>query len=362
MNWNILFENERLIEVATGIGIFLLFLLFRKIFTKYLFKFILRILRKSPDGIISKVWEAFEKPISWLFVVIGIYISSYFYFFETISPMYRDLFSIMIIILITWGFYNFTGSTSVIFISLKKRLNWQLDQTLISLLSNSLRFIVISIGLIAILDKLGINLQGFLAGLGLGGLAISLAAQDTIKNLIGGFVIIFEKTFQIGDWILTPSVEGTVEEITLRSTRIRTFENALVTVPNSTLANENITNWSKMKKRRVKFYLRLDFETPPEKIKTAVQRIKDLLENHPDIHKETIFVKFDQFGESSFDLFLYFFTNTTVWGEYLDIKQEMNLKILEILAEEGIKLAYPAQVLYVDTDRLRDQEKSRQVE
>ena len=358
MYWNTWFTNERLIEIGIGISILILFLLFRKIFTKYLYKFILKLLKKAPDSIFSKVWEAFEKPISWLFVIAGIYLSANFYFLETLSPRVLNTFTIAIIILITWGFYNLTGSSSFIFTSLQKRLHWQIDQTLVSLLSNILRFIVISIGLVAILDRLGINLQGFLAGLGLGGLAISLAAQDTIKNLIAGFVIIFEKTYQIGDWILTPSVEGTVEEITLRSTRIRTFEDALVTVPNSTLANEYITNWSKRGKRRIKFHLKLDFETTPEKIRSCVNRIKDLLENDPDIHTETIYVKFEEFGDSSFNVLLYFFTKTTVYEEFLTVKEKINLQILEILDEENVKLAYPAQKLYVDTETTREQERA----
>lgn len=358
MNWNVWLQDERLIEIGIGIGILLLFLLFRKIFTKYLYKFILRLLKKAPDSIFSMVWEAFEKPIGWLFVIAGMYLSANFYFFETLSPQILNFFTIAIIILITWGFFNLTGSSSVIFMSIQKRLHWQLDETLVSLLSNILRFIVVSIGLVAILDRFGINLQGFLAGLGLGGLAISLAAQDTIKNLIGGFVIIFEKTFQIGDWILTPSVEGTVEEITLRSTRIRTFEDALVTVPNSTLANEYITNWSKRGKRRIKFHLRLDFQTSPEKIRASVERIRELLENDPDIHPETIYVKFEEFGDSSFNVLLYFFTKTTVYAEFLTVKEKINLSILEILSEEGVKLAYPAQKLFVDTDSMPEQDRA----
>ena len=354
MDWNTWLQDERLIDIGIGIGILLLFLFFRKIFTKYLYKFILKLLKKAPDSIFSKVWEAFEKPISWLFVIAGIYLATNFYFLETISPRVINLFTVAIIILITWGFYNLTGSSSVIFTSIQKRLHWQLDETLVALLSNILRFIVISIGLIAILDRFGINLQGFLAGLGLGGLAISLAAQDTIKNLIGGFVIIFEKTFQIGDWILTPSVEGTVEEITLRSTRIRTFEDALVTVPNSTLANEYITNWSKRGKRRIKFHLRLDFKTPPEKIRACVNRIQELLENDPDVHPETIYVKFEEFGESSFHVLIYFFTKTTVYKEFLTVKERINLTILDILTEEGVQLAFPARKLYIDTEGERE--------
>ena len=188
---------------------------------------------------------------------------------------------------------------------------------------------------------MGVSVQGLVAGLGLGGLAVSLAAKDLLANLFGGLAIVTEKHFTIGDWIETPTVEGTVEGITFRSTLVRTFDQALVTVPNSILANEAIKNWSKMGKRRITYHLGISPFTPREKIQRAVQRIREMLQNHPDIHPQTIFVYFERFGESSLDLFLYFFTKTTVWGEYLQV-EDCNLKILQILEEEGIELAFPA--------------------
>src|SRR5699024_2676243 len=162
----------------------------------------------------------------------------------------------------------------------------------------------------------GYPVNGFVAGLGLGGLAFSLAAQDALANLFGGFVIITERPFTIDDWILTPSVEGTVEDITFRSTKVRTFAQALVTVPNSTLANEPITNWSKMGKRQIAFDLRVTYDSPVVKIKEVVKKIETLLKTHDGIHQETIFVKLNEFKENGADIMLYFFTKTTAWDEY----------------------------------------------
>nr|WP_316252536.1 mechanosensitive ion channel family protein [Bacillus aquiflavi] len=221
---------------------------------------------------------------------------------------------------------------------------------LIPFLSKTIRFIIIAIGISMIAEEFGYDVNKFIAGLGLGGLAVALAAKDALGNLFGGVVIITEKPFSIGDWIMTPSVEGTVEEISFRSTRVRTFAQALVTVPNATLAVETITNWSKKGKRRISFHLGLTYDTPKEKIEKIVRRIEELLRSHPDIHQETIFVKFDQFNESSLDIFLYFFTKTTNWGDFLTIKEEINFKIMDIIEEEEASIAFPSRTLYVSSD------------
>src|SRR5690606_34257097 len=212
-------------------------------------------------------------------------------------------------------------------------------------ISRAIRIVIVAVFFTIIAQVFGYEISGFVAGLGIGGLAISLAAKDALANFFGGIVIITEKPFNIGDWILTPSVEGTVEDINFRSTKVRTFAQALVTVPNSTLANENITNWSKMGKRQVQFELGVTFDTPRETLQRTIQRIEEMLQNHPGIHPETIFVKFDHYGTNSLNLFFYFFTKTTDWEEYLNIKQEVNFEIMEILEDEGVAIAYPTRTL-----------------
>jgi MscS family membrane protein len=166
--------------------------------------------------------------------------------------------------------------------------------------------------------------------------------------MFGGMVIFLDKPFTIGDWISTPSVEGTVEDITFRSTKIRTFAHALVTVPNATLANEPITNWSRMGKRRITFHLGVTYTTSRSKLEKCVQAIRAMLEEHPGIHKETIFVYFERFNESSLDIFLYFFTNTTDWKEYLSIREDVNFKIMQILEQEGVSVAFPSRSIYIE--------------
>jgi MscS family membrane protein len=206
---------------------------------------------------------------------------------------------------------------------------------------------MVAISLSIIGQEFDYDVNGLVAGLGLGGLAFALAAKEAVGNLIGGIVIVTEKPFSIGDWILTPSVEGIVEDINFRSTKIRTFSQALVTVPNATLANEAITNWSRMGKRRITFHLGLNYRTTKEQIQRVVNRIEIMLNNHEDIHPDTVMVAFDHYNESSLDILIYFFTNSTVWAEHVKIKHEINLEIMGILEEEGVEVAFPSRTIYV---------------
>jgi len=139
-----------------------------------------------------------------------------------------------------------------------------------------------------------------------------------------------------------------VEDISFRSTRVRTFAQALVTVPNATLANEAIINWTKMGKRQISFNLGVMYSTPKEKIKTCVERIDRMLREHEEIDQELIMVRFNEFNDSSLDLFLYFFTKTTSWVEYLQVKEDINLKIMDILEQENVSVAFPSRTIYME--------------
>lgn len=346
-------------ELATAAAIFLLFLLIRKIFVKYAFKVILSFSRKAKLNFDEKLLLNFERPLRTFFILLGIYfalislpLTAYQYM------LLLKFFRAALIAFVAWGLYNLTGPS--LFDGLGRKLNFELDKILIPFLTKVLRFVIIALAISIIAQEWGYNVSGFVAGLGLGGLAVALAAKDALGNIFGGIVIITEKPFSIGDWILTPSVEGTVEDITFRSTKVRTFADALVTVPNATLANEPITNWSKMGKRRVTFHLGVTYSTPVEKLKRCVEQIREMLKAHPGVHKETIFVNFDQFNESSLDIYIYFFTVTTNRAEYLQVKEDINFKIMEILEKEGVSIAFPSRSIYLETPveyNLKDKDK-----
>lgn len=351
MFWESYFTNDKLLDLGISIGIFLLFLIFRKLFAKYVFTLLLKISRKAPNDFFSHLFVSFQKPIQGFFIIIGIYVSvGYFPYLNQKNPLFLDIISSSYIILLAWGLYNMAAASSALFTSLKVRYNLEIDNILIPFISKALRVIIVAISFSIVAQEFGYDVNGFVAGLGLGGVAIAFAAKDVLGNLFGGFVIITEKPFTIGDWIMTPSVEGTVEDISFRSTRIRTFAQALVTVPNATLANESITNWSKMGKRQISFRLRVTHDTTKDQMANVIGQIEYLLKNHPDIHPDTIFVTFDDYKENGLDIFLYFFTKTTIWGEFLKIKEEINFEIMDILENERVYVAMPSRKLYLEPE------------
>jgi MscS family membrane protein len=346
-----IFINNYLEETGIAIGIFLLFLLLRKIFAKYVFSLLLKLSSKVKTSVLTSIFTAFEKPIQWLFIIIGFYVSVRYYpLFNQSNPVFSDILRSGIVIIFSWGLYNLTASSSHIFDKFNDKYSLEIDAILIPFLSRILRVVIVVITISIVAQEFGYEVSSFVAGLGIGGLAISLAAKDAIANLFGGIVIITERPFTIGDWIMTSTIEGTVEEITFRSTKIRTFKDAVVTVPNATLANAEITNWSKMSKRQVTFYLKVTFDTSKQTLDKIVKNINDLLLNHPDIHDDSVQVRFDLFDQNGYGISVTFFTKTTVFGEYIRIKEEVNFQILEILEAEKVQLAVPSMKLSLDKE------------
>ncbi len=348
-NW-ILSRAELWIDIGIALGIFLFFLVLRKVFTRYVFRLLLKWVQKTNTELFEYALKAFERPLRMFFLLLGLFVATqYLPLSAEINVLISKIFSSAVIILVAWGFFLLSDSSSTWIEKLMEKYKLTFDRLLIPFFSKMIRTVVVVVAVSIVMGTWGYNINSLVAGLGLGGLAFALAAKDSLSNIFGGVVIITERSFSKGDWIETPSVEGTVEEITFRSTRVRTFAQALVTIPNSTLANEPITNWSRMGKRRINFYLGVTYSTPGDKLEIAVNRIREMLKNHPEIHPETILVYFDRFNTSSLDIFLYFFTKTTNWNEWLRVKQDCNLKIMQILEEEGVGIAFPSRNIYIET-------------
>jgi len=337
-------------DLAISFGIVALFMLIRKLCMKYLFSLLSGTVKRS--GRADRWLFAFEKPLGLVFVIIGVYIAVRYYvpqnwaYLYTLSKLCRSIG----VVAVGWGIFNVMSSSSSLLEGISKKIGIDESSMLIPFLSKTLRFVVVVLIVTIVGSEWGFSINGVVAGMGLGSLAIALAAKDTLGNILGGIVIILEKPFSRGDWILTPTTEGVVEDITFRSSKIRTFADALVTVPNSLLADQPITNWSKMGKRRITYTLDVALDTDRERLAAAVKRIEANLRSNDHIHPGTIFVKFHEFKQSSLGIFLYFFSVSTNWGEYLTVRQETNLMIMEVLEAEGVNLAYPGQRVFVEKE------------
>ena len=334
-------------DIYAAVIIFLLFLVARRIFVKYIFRAVIKLCRKARTDLDKTMLPALEHPLGIFIVVLGLYISlNYLPLTAYQDMLVVKIFRAVVIAFVAWCLYNFTGT--FLFTELGRKLEIDIDKILIPFLIKIVRFVIVILAISIVADEWGYNVSGFVAGLGLGGLAVALAAKDALGNIFSGIVIITDKPFSIGDWISTPSVEGTVEDISFRSTKVRTFAHALVTVPNSTLANEPITNWTRMGKRRVTFNLGVANTTPKENLEKCIEKIRNMLENHPGVHKDTIFARFEKFSENSLEILIYFFTITTNWGKFLQVREDINFKIMGILESEGISLALPRMSIHLD--------------
>lgn len=224
----------------------------------------------------------------------------------------------------------------------------KMDDQLIPVLRRVSQILVWTVGSIFILRDLNINVTALLAGISIGGLAIALAAQDTVKNFFGSILIFIDKPFQIGDWIRFQEVDGMVEEVGLRATRIRTFANSVTYVPNGLLANQVVDNMGLRRYRRYSTELALTYDTKPELIDLFIQGIRDIIQMHPLSRKDVYEVHLNSFGSSSLNVMLYMFFEVPTWTEELKARHDVNQAILILSRDLGIRFAFPTQTLHIE--------------
>ncbi len=210
----------------------------------------------------------------------------------------------------------------------------------------AIAFLVVA-GVVMIIQNLGYSAASLLAGFGLGGAALAFASKDTVANFFGSIVIFIDRPFQIGDWVEVGSVEGTVETVGIRVTRIRTFANALLTIPNATFTTSPINNWSRMKKRRIKMTVGLTYDTTPDKMRQAVEAIRSIIRNDDRLHQDFFLATSYDFGPSSLDIFCYLFTRTTNWAEHMQIREEFMLRVMESMQGLGLDFAFPTTTVHL---------------
>ena len=224
-----------------------------------------------------------------------------------------------------------------------------LDDHLLPLVGRSLKIFVIVFGVLVAFQNLGFNVMSVLAGLGLGGLAFALAAQDTCANLFGSLMILVDRPFQIGDWINVDGMEGNVEDIGFRSTRIRTFYNSEVSVPNSKIAKSNIDNYGRRKFRRQVLNLGVAYDTAPEKMEAFLEGIKNIIKANPNTRKDYFHVVFRDYGPSSLDVMVYFFIVSPDWSSELVERQNVLMEILRLAHHLEVAFAFPTQTIHVES-------------
>ena len=301
----------------------------------------------------EKFVREISRPISFIPVVFGFYFAiSVLRIPSSIVYYTRNFLKSLYIFNISWLMFSFVNPIGFMF---RKK---HLDNTKTVVITWAVRitkFLVVVVGLSAFLENWGVRVSALIASLGIVGMAVALGAQDMFKNIISGVAIISEHRFSVGDIIkledIDRPIEGVIENIGFRSTMVRKFDRTLVFVPNSTLADAAVINFSSRMYRRIEWNLKLEYRTSADQLRYIVKEIKKYIYENPDFVKppEAIAqVKLNDFGDSSINLLIYCFTNTNVWAEWLKIKEELVLKIKEIVEKSGAGFAFPSSSVYLE--------------
>jgi len=329
---------------------FLLRLILNKVVTHRLASFA----EKTDTEADDLATAAIVNPLGLILPVIGIYMAVRILLQSAEWRVTTDkIFAVVSILVVTWTFFKLADALSVLLNELAAKTDSKIDDQVVPLLRKTLKIFLAILAFILIAQNLGYSVSGLLAGLGIGGLALAMASKDTLANLFGSVMILIDRPFHVGDWITFPGGDGVVEEVGMRSTRVRTFAKTVVSIPNQALANATVENHSLMPKRRIKFTLGVTYQSSVAQVEGLVCAIETYLKGNPDIDQEFMLVKFTDFNDSSLDIFVYCFTVTTDWTKHLSVKQDVNLKIMSLVEEMGMGIAYPTKTVHlVEEDEL----------
>ena len=336
----------------TAIIIFLVFLFLRRMFSRFVLARIEAFAQRTKNDIDRKVLAALKGPLTFIPIVMGFFFATQYLDVKgSLDIVFEKATRSMIVFTFFWASFRLLDQFSYLVFGATK-LNAKLHSALLSWISNILKVLVAAIGAAAILEIWGINVGTLIAGLGLFGVAVALGAQDLFKNLIAGILILAESRFKNGDWIKVAGVaEGTVESIGFRSTRIRRFDKAPVVLPNTALSDNPVINFSQMTYRRIYWVLGVEYGTSVDQLKTIRDGIEKLVSDtniFVSAEQASTFVRIDSFNASSIDIMLYCFTQTTDWGEWLKIKEQLAFDIKEVVENAGSSFAFPSTSLYVE--------------
>jgi len=249
-----------------------------------------------------------------------------------------------------WGAYRMVDLLAAFLMDKAAATSSRLDDALVPLVTKTAKVFVTVMGVVFIADNLDVDVTSLLAGLGLGGLAFALAAKDVAGNLFGSITVLLDQTFHVGDWVIIGDVEGTVEHIGFRSTRVRTFYNSLVSVPNSNLITANVDNMGQREFRRLSTKLSLAYDTPPERIEAFCEGLRELVRLHPYMRKDSYHVYLNEFSASALEVLVYVFWRTPDWATELRERHRFLLDCLRLAQRLGVEYAYPTQTIYMRQD------------
>jgi MscS family membrane protein len=362
------FGVDKLLELAPKLGdnkyfglhvwqmiviliIILISLVIHKLFTLIIENIIIRFLIKKGRKEVAKGFVApVAKPMSILILfpillllipVIQLPIKINTYIILALKGLWPVFFTIVA--------YRLVDILGVFLMKLADKTESTLDDQLVPMVRKALKIFVIIVGVLAILMNLNINIVPLLTGLSIGGLAFALAAQDTLKNFFGSVMIFADKPFQIGDWITSGDIDGTVEEVGFRATRVRTFRNSLTYVPNGVIADRTVDNHGLRKYRRFFTKIAVTYDTPSDVINVFVDGLREIVLKHPHTWKDNFHIYLNDMADSSLSIMFYIFFEVPTWGDELRCRHEILIEIIRLAENLGVNFAFPTRTLHMET-------------
>ncbi len=334
-------------QIVIGLGIFLIFLIFRGLISKLIIKKLEVISKKTSNKLDDTFVKAMVGPARFLPIVLGFFFASYYMTFSDDTRSFVDNINrTLITILLFWIIHQIIEPISYVLSGLDKILT----RELIGWIIKSLKILIFILGAAAVLELWGIKIGPIIAGLGLFGVAVALGAQDLFKNLISGILVLVEKRFKMGDWILVEGIiEGIVEKIGFRSTTIRKFDKSLAIIPNFQFAENAVINVSQTTNWLISWIITLQYDTTIEQLKNIRDQIENHIKDNDDYNKDIgLAVRVDKFSDSSIDMYVRCFTKTSSWNEWLKVKEKLAISVKQIVEKNGASFAFPSQSIYVE--------------
>ncbi|MDA9063094.1 mechanosensitive ion channel family protein [Candidatus Pelagibacter sp.] len=345
--WSKGIRGVDIFQILIGIGIFFIFLIFRGIISKVIIKRLEAIAKRTTNKLDDTFVHAMEGPARFLPIVLGFFIASYYMSFGEDARVVVDTINrTLITILIFWLIHQIVEPISYVLSGLDKMLT----RELIGWIIKSLKILIFILGLAAVLELWGIKIGPIIAGLGLFGVAVALGAQDLFKNLISGILVLVEKRFKIGDWILVEGIiEGIVEKIGFRSTVLRKFDKSLAIIPNFQFAENAVINISETTNWRIDWAITLQYDTTVDQLKKIRNEIENHIKKSDDFDKAVgIAVRIEKFSDSSIDMRVRCFTTSNSFATWLEVKEKLAIEIKQIVEGNSAAFAFPSQSIYIE--------------
>lgn len=342
-------------RIVAAFVVLLAVLLVRRLVTVYVIKRLYALAKRTRFRYDEEVIEAVQPSIGGLFLVAGVYVVLQFLPLPTapydVQQFAANALTVAAAVLIIYAIHRLSYVAADALDAVATHSDPALRGQFRVVLRQVLSIATWIIGVLVIIQNLGYSITSLLAGLGIGGLAMALGAQETLSNFFGSLMLLTDRPFKVGDWIQVGDVlNGNVEEVGFRSTKVRAWDKTLISIPNKELAAKTIKNWSRMPKRRVKQVVGVTYDTSAEQMSALVDGIEQILHSDPTVDKDFIMVKFTDFSAYSLDVLVYYFTKAVAWADHLSARQAINLQIMKLVQQLGLEFAFPTRTLHIVKD------------